>query len=175
MRLRSPGSEIFGTRGNARWNPGLSRKFIPNFSQIAAPLFKTQTAHRDFVWTDTCDLAWTRLKEALVSDAILVHPDYTRDFLLDCDGSGEGLGAVLLQAHDEGEKVVVYASRLLLEHEKKWAATELEAAALIWALETFRPYIDGVHVTIRTDHAPLEYVRSKTDRCKRLERWALRL
>ena len=38
--------------------------------------------------------------------AILVHPDYTRDFLLDCNGSGEGLGAVLLQAHEEGEKVV---------------------------------------------------------------------
>ena len=114
-----------------------------------------------------------RLKEVLV--AILVHPDYTRDFLLDCDGSGEGLGAVLLQAHDEGKKVVAYASRSLLEHEKKWTATELDAAALIWALETFQPYIDGVHVTIRTDHAPVEYTRSMTDRCKWLERWAMRL
>ena len=104
-----------------------------------------------------------------------MHPDYTRDFLQDCDVSGEGLGAVLLQAHDEGEKVVAYASRSLLEHEQKWTATELEAAALIRALETFRPYIDGVHVTIRTDHAPLKYIRAKTDRCKRQERWALRL
>ena len=148
------------------------RTFIPNFSQIVAPLLKAQTARRVFVWTDACDLAWTRLREALVSDAILVYPDYARHFLLDCDGSGEGLGAVLLQAYDEGEKVVAYASWSLLEHEKKWPATELEAAALIWALETFRPYIDGVHVTIRTDHAPLEYIRSKTGRCKRLERWA---
>ena len=82
---------------------------------------------------------------------------------------------MLLHAYDEGENVVAYASRLLLEHEKKWTATELEAAALIWALETFRPYTDGVHVTIRTEHAPLEYIRSKTDRYKRLERWALRL
>ena len=151
------------------------RTFIPNFSHIAAPLFKAQTTDRDFVWTDACGLAWTRLKEALVSDATLVHPDYTRDFLLDCDGSAEGLGAVLLQAHDEGEKMVAYAPRSLLEHGKKWTATELEAAALIWPLGIFRPYIDGVHVTIRTDHAPLEYIRSKTDCCKRLERWALRL
>ena len=82
---------------------------------------------------------------------------------------------MLLQAYDEGEKMVAYASLSLLEHEKKWTATELEAAALIWAWETFRPYIHGVHVTIRTDHAPLEYIRSKTDRCKRLERWSLRL
>ena len=111
----------------------------------------------------------------MVSDATLMHPDYTRDFLLDCDGSRKGFGAVLLQAHDVGEKMIGYASRSLPEHEKKWAATELEAAALIWALETFRLYINGVHVTIRTDHAPLEYIRSKTDRCKRLERWALGL
>ena len=151
------------------------RKFIPNFSQVAAAVFKAQTARRDFVWTETCDLAWTRLKGALVPDAILALPDYVRDFLLDCDGSGERLGAVLLQAYAEGEKVVAYASRSLLEHEQKWTATELEAAALIWALYTFRPYIDGVHVTIRTHHAPLEYIRSKTDRCKLLERWALRL
>ena len=66
------------------------QKFIPNFSQVAAPLFKAQTARRDF--------------------AILVYPDYTRDFLLDCGGSGEGLGAALLQAYDEREKVVAYAS-----------------------------------------------------------------
>ena len=84
------------------------RKFIPNFSHIVAPLFKAKTARCDFVWTDAYDLAWTRLKEALVSDAILVHPDYARDFLLDGDGSREGLGAVLLQAYDEGEKVVAY-------------------------------------------------------------------
>ena len=72
-------------------------------------------------------------------------------------------------------KLVAYASRSLLEHDKKCTATDLESTALIWALETFRPYIDGVHVTIRTDHAPLEYIRSKTDRCKRLARRALRL
>ena len=151
------------------------RKLIPNFSQIAALLFRAQTTRRGFAWTDACDLAWRRLTEALIFDAILVRPDYTRDFLLDCDGSGEGMGAVPLQAHDEGEKVVAYALRLLLQHAKKWTTTELEATALIWALETFRPYIDGVRLTIRTDHAPLEYIRSKTDRCKRLERWARRL
>ena len=71
--------------------------------------------------------------------------------------------------------MVACASRSLLEYAKKWTATELEAAALIWDLEIFRPYIDGADVTIRTDHAPFEYIRSKADRCKRLERWALRL
>ena len=166
VRFRGPGGEVLGAFGNARRDPSLSqvkvnaivempkptcakevqrfigkcqyyRKFIPNFSQVAAPLFKAQATRRDFAWNDTCGLAWTHLREALISDAILVHPDYTRDVFLDCDGPGEGLDAVLLQAHDEGEKVVANASRSLLEHEKRWTETELEAAALIWALETF--------------------------------------
>ena len=64
------------------------RKFIPNFSQVAAPLFKAPATPRDLVWTEACNLAWTRLREALISDSILVRPYYTRDFLLDCDGSG---------------------------------------------------------------------------------------
>ena len=72
------------------------RKFIPNFSQIAATLFKAQTTRSDFVWTEAYNLAWMRFQEPLVSDAILVHPEYTRDLLLDCDGSGEGWGAVFL-------------------------------------------------------------------------------
>ncbi|KAL8455871.1 hypothetical protein Emag_000301 [Eimeria magna] len=49
-------------------------------------------------------------------------------------------------------------TRSLLDHERKWTATELEAAALIWAPETFRHYIDTIEVCIRTDHAPLEYI-----------------
>ena len=36
------------------------RTFIPNFSQVAAPLFKAQTTRRGF---DACDLAWTHLRE----------------------------------------------------------------------------------------------------------------
>ncbi|KAL8440676.1 hypothetical protein Emag_007831 [Eimeria magna] len=79
------------------------------------------------------------------------------------------------QPYDEGERVVAYASRSLLDHERKWTATELEAAALIWALETFRHYIDTIEVCIRTDHAPLEYIRHNSSQCRRLERWALRL
>ena len=33
------------------------RKCIPNFSQVAAPIFRAQTTRQDFAWTDACDLA----------------------------------------------------------------------------------------------------------------------
>lgn len=72
-----------------------------------------------------------------------------------------------------GERVVAHAFRSSLEHEKRWTATVLEVAALIWRLETFRSYIEGMHVTVRTDHASLECIKSKTNKCKTLERWPL--
>ncbi|KAL8455872.1 hypothetical protein Emag_000298 [Eimeria magna] len=125
------------------------RKFIPNFSITAAPLFHAATRQKNFTWTPDADTAWRTLCKALSSEPVLTHPDCTRPFYLDCDGSGDDLGAVLLQPYDEGERVVPYASRSLLDHERKWTATELEAAALIWALETFRHYIDTVEVCIR--------------------------
>ncbi|KAL8449957.1 hypothetical protein Emag_003477 [Eimeria magna] len=117
------------------------RKFIPNFSITAEPLFQAATRQKDFTWTPAADTAWRAPCKALTSEPVLAHPDYKRPFYLDCGGSGDGLGAVLLQPYDEGERVVAYASRSLLDHERKWTATELEAAAL-WVLETFRHYID---------------------------------
>ncbi|KAL8429798.1 hypothetical protein ACSSS7_006338 [Eimeria intestinalis] len=69
----------------------------------------------------------------------------------------------------------IIASRALHDHERKWTATEPEAAAVICALESFRHYIGTVDVCIRTDHAPLEYTRNNSSQCRRLECWALRL
>ncbi|KAL8425993.1 hypothetical protein ACSSS7_008265 [Eimeria intestinalis] len=151
------------------------RRYIQNFSALAAPLHRATAKTRDFQWTPECQQAWDKLRQALSSAPLLAHPDYTRKFYVDCDGSVDGLGAVLLQPYEDGERVIAYASRSLVDHEKKWTATELEAAALVWALDTFRPYIDGIRVCVRTDHSPLEYIRSKRSPCRRLERWALRL
>lgn len=155
------------------------RKFIPNASIICAPLHKIATKD-NFKWDDTTQLAFETIKRCLATPPVLAHPDYNKPFIIDCDGSNAGLGAILSQpAKDkdgnEGERPVMYASRSLVTHEKIWTATELEAAAVIWALETFRCFIHGIHVTLRTDHAPLEWLRNKTEKCARLKRWAMRL
>ncbi|KAL8437073.1 hypothetical protein ACSSS7_001214 [Eimeria intestinalis] len=49
---------------------------------------------------------------------------------------------ILLKPYEEGERVIAYASCSLHDHEKKWTATQLEAAGDIWAVETFRHYLD---------------------------------
>ncbi|KAL8444952.1 hypothetical protein Emag_005256 [Eimeria magna] len=121
----------------------------PSSASSANASTTAATRQKDFTWTPAADTAWRALCKALSSEPAPAHPDYTRPSYLDCDGSGDGLGAVLLQPYDEGERVVAYASRSLLDHERKWTATELEPAALIWAVETFRHYIDTIEVCIR--------------------------
>ncbi|KAL8427027.1 hypothetical protein Efla_005183 [Eimeria flavescens] len=65
------------------------------------------------------------------SEYVFVHADFTKALLVDSDGSGDGLGAVLLPHYaDSAQRVIAYVSRSLPVHEEKWTATESEAAAL---------------------------------------------
>jgi len=150
-------------------------RFVPNFSKMCAPLYKATRANITFDWNKECQRAFEELRDALTSCQVLAHPDYSRPFIIDCDGSQDGLGATLIQDQGKGERPIAYISRTLGDYEKKWTATEIEAAAVMWALERFRPYIYGIRVLVRTDHSPLEYLRKCTNKCARLERWALKL
>lgn len=88
---------------------------------------------------------------------ILQYPDFSKSFIVETDASGKGLGAVLEQEYTDGHlHPVAYASRSLLKHERAYAATELEALAIVWALKTFRPYLLGHPTTVYTDHAALK-------------------
>ena len=69
--------------------------------------------------------------------------------------------------------VLAYASRATLPNEKKWTTAELEAGALVWAVEKFRPYLIDIPFKCRTDHANLKWIRQSTK--GRLVRWALKL
>ncbi|KAK3542197.1 hypothetical protein QTP86_017593 [Hemibagrus guttatus] len=87
-----------------------------------------------------------------------------------------GLGAALMQRDQNGRDVAVaYASRALHKSEKPYSTPEKECLAIIWALEHFRPYVEGLHVTIFTDHSGLKWLMSRPNPTGRLARWSLRL
>lgn len=62
-----------------------------------------------------------------------------------------------------GENVIAYASRTLSRTEQKYSATERECLAVIWAVERFRPYVEGAHFTIITDHYSLLWLNNLKD------------
>nr|GFA11786.1 hypothetical protein [Tanacetum cinerariifolium] len=84
-----------------------------------------------FEWGDRQEAAFQLLKQQLCSVPILALPERSKDFIVYCDTSNKGLGAVLMQR----EKVISYALRQLKNHEKNYATHDLELGAVIEALK----------------------------------------
>ena len=92
------------------------------------------------------------------------------------DASPVGLGAVLVQEQDGVQKPIYYASRCLMDVERRYSQTEKDALALVWACKTFDLYLLGKKFNLVTNHKPLQTIygpRSKPSAC--IERWVLRL
>lgn len=152
------------------------RRFIQDYARHAEPLFALTRTDVPFVWSNECQTAMDYLKEKLTSAPILTFPDFSLPFSIHADACDSGLGAALMQKDKNSKDVVVaYASRALHKSEKPYSTPEKECLAVIWALEHFRPYIEGLHVTIFSDHSSLRWLMSRPNLSGRLARWSLRL
>ena len=156
---------------------GFYRKFIPNLSEIAQPLFKLLKKNQPFIWTFEQQNAYQNLKRCLSSSPLLKYPNFDLPFVISTDASQYALGAVLSQEYDGNLYPIAYYSRGLNVHEVNYAVIEKEALAIICAMENFRPYVYGTHfkLIIKTDHKPLKWLFNVKDPGSRLLRWRLKL
>ncbi|CAM5155346.1 unnamed protein product [Natator depressus] len=78
---------------------GYYRRFVPHFSSIAAPITELCKKGKPdkVVWTEQCQKALCALKEALISDPVLINSDFDKPFMVFTDTSDMGLGVVLMQ------------------------------------------------------------------------------
>ena len=154
------------------------RRFIPNFSEISAPLNEIDRDDVDFVFGEHQTAAFTQLKSELAGPRVLTSYHEGRKTILSTDSSSYAIGAVLSQVTDEGEKPVEFASRLLTDAERNYGMVEKEGLAIVWAVKKFHRYLYGTQFEIRTDHDALKYVfhparELPTMTLSRLTRWAL--
>ncbi|CAM4545400.1 unnamed protein product [Caretta caretta] len=142
---------------------GYYRRFVPHYSQIAAPLTDlTKKKQPNAVqWTEKCQKAFNQLKATLMSDPVLRAPDFDKPFLVTTDASERGVGAVLMQKGPDQEfHPVVFLSKKLSERESNWSVTEKECYAIVYALEKLRPYVWGRRFNLQTDHAALKWLHT---------------
>ncbi|GJS57243.1 putative reverse transcriptase domain-containing protein [Tanacetum coccineum] len=101
-------------------------RFIEGFSKIAKSMTKLTQKGIKFDWGEKEENAFQLIKQKLCSAPILALPEGSEDFVVYCDASHKGLGAVLMQR----EKVIAYASRQLKVHEKNYTTHDLEPFCL---------------------------------------------
>ncbi|GJZ14971.1 putative reverse transcriptase domain-containing protein [Tanacetum coccineum] len=94
------------------------------------------------------------LKQKLCSAPILALPEGSENFVVYCDASHKGLGALLMQK----EKVIAYASRQLTVHEKNYTTHDLELGAVVFALKMWRQYLYRTKCVVFTDHKSLQHI-----------------
>ncbi|XP_048611670.1 uncharacterized protein LOC125585969 [Brassica napus] len=152
---------------------GFYRRFIKDFSKIARPLTKLLCKEIIFNFDEECLEAFKKLKEELTSAPIVQPPDWSLPFEIMCDASDYAVGAVLGQKKDKKTHVIYYASRTLDDAQMKYATTEKELLAIVYAFEKFRSYLVGSKVIVYTDHAALRHLLAKKDAKPRLLRWIL--
>jgi hypothetical protein len=90
-----------------------------------------------FRWTLAAASAFDSLKAALTSAPVLELPDFTRPFIVDCDASGSGIGAVLHQ----GDGPIAFFSRVMASHHLKLTAYKHELIGLVKVVRHWRPYL----------------------------------
>ena len=150
------------------------RKFIKNFADIAAPLYKL--IRNEVVWEfkEEQIQAFKTLKEKLCTYPVLRQPNMKKTFKLYCDASHIAVGVVLSQADEENnEYVIAYASRLFKGFEINWCISDKEMFACIYGVKEFKQFIFGTRFIIVTDHSALMYLLNLKDPTGRLARWSM--
>uniref|UniRef100_A0A3Q3NHK6 Gypsy retrotransposon integrase-like protein 1 n=1 Tax=Mastacembelus armatus TaxID=205130 RepID=A0A3Q3NHK6_9TELE len=147
------------------------RRFVKDFATIASPLHHLTDKGRRFEWSEDCAAAFQQLKAALAVAPVLAYPDPSQPFLLDTDASNVGVGAVLSQRGEAGERVVAYYSCSLSRAERNYCVTRRELLAVILAVRHFRPYLLGTKFLLRTDHASLTWLLNFRQPEGQVARW----
>ena len=139
------------------------RSHVKNFAQIGSPLHKLTS--EEMHWKGgqlppNCLAAYSSLKQALCSEPAVDYPRKNRPYSLMVDASTGndktpgGLVAILCQTDEKGKnRVIAYASRQLIRHEKNYSPFLVEMQAIVWARTILTPIseVEGLQFSVTTN------------------------
>lgn len=146
------------------------RKFIKDYGKIAKPL--TELTKKDaFMWNEKTQDAFDQLKRRLTTSPVLALPDFNKEFVIECDASGGGIGAILMQ----DRKLVAYYSKALGVRNLTKSAYEKELMAVVLAIQHWRPYLLGRRFVVSTDQKSLKQLLQQRVVTAEQQNWAAKL
>ena len=117
------------------------RRFIENFSLIDGPFHDLTKKNVKYEWIKKENKSFETLKENLISQLVLILPDHSKPFEVQCDACGHCLGVVLLQE----EHAFTYETRRCNDHEKYLGINENKLLAIMHALDTWKQFLLEEH------------------------------
>lgn len=149
---------------------GYYRKFIRVYGSIAAPL-TLLLKKNSFEWNAEAERAFLQLKHAVAHPPVLRLPYFSQEFSIECDASGIGLGAVLMQ----NSQPIAYFSKALKGKALLLSTYEKEFLALVSAVGKWRPYLLGQPFKIRTDQQALKHLLEQKIATEAQHKWISKL
>lgn len=149
---------------------GYYKRFVKGYSQLVAPLTDL-TRKGAFSRSDEAQVVFERLKVIMSTCPVLALPDFSRPFIFECDASGLGIGAVLMQDHHP----IAFESRKLRDNERLYSTYDKEMLAIMHALAKFRQYLVGGKFVVRKDHNSLKYFLEQKELNERQQKWVSRI
>ncbi|GBG92344.1 hypothetical protein CBR_g55225 [Chara braunii] len=148
------------------------RKFVRNFSTIAAPLRRLLRKETIWKWDKDCTSAMKKLKQALIEYPVLRVADPSLPFVVTTDASQYGIGVVLQQDDGNGYRPVEFMFARLPSEKVATSTYERELYALRQALEHWKHYLLGRHFEVYSDYETLRWLKSLAKLTPKLTRWA---
>ncbi|KAA0059477.1 hypothetical protein IC582_002782 [Cucumis melo] len=149
---------------------GYYRCFVHNYRTIAAPL--TQLLKKGgFSWTEEATSSFDRLKSAMMSLPVLALSDFTKQFEIETDASGYGIGAVLVQ----DRRPIAYYSHTLAMRDRARPVYERELMAVVLAVQRWRPYLLIGKFRVKTDQKALKFLLDQRIIQPQYQKWIAKL
>jgi hypothetical protein len=147
---------------------GFYRRFVKDFSTIAAPINELTKKGVPFNWGEAQEKAFEELKMKLTTAPLLALPDFGKTFEIECDASGVGIGGVLMQER----RPIAYFSEKLSGPTLNYSVYDKELYALVRGLETWQHYLLPKEFVIHLDHESLKHLKGQLKLNRRHAKWS---
>lgn len=154
------------------------RRYVRDFSKISRPLTFLLKKEQPFLWTESQEQSFEKLKKALAEEVVLAFPTFDNPemlFYVTCDASDFALGGCLSQGELPNDRPIYFFSKTLNDAQRRYSTIQKELLAIVESIKAFRVYLYGRFFVLITDHKPLCYLFNMKDCGSRLFRQKMEL